>query len=513
MQITVVQKQIQALPADALIVNLFEGVTKLSGATGAVDSALGASEGIPGDGSISRVIQLGDFKGKLNEVAVIYSNGLIPAPRVIVVGLGRKDELTLDRVRQASGSAVRKARDLGCQRVTSVVHGGGLGGLDVRAAAQATVEGALLGTYQFRDFKSGSDNGNGNGKRIDEFILVEFNPARMDAVTAGVRDGEIIANATNQARTYINRPANDLYPATMADAIAQMAAQTGLACSILTEREIAEHKMGGVLAVAQGSIKPPRFVVLETTAHTSTEAPLVFVGKGVMFDSGGISLKDPMGMENMKADMGGAAAVAGAMQAIGGLKLNRRVIGLQPLVENMPSGQSYRPGDIITMMSGLNVEIISTDAEGRLILADALHYAKRYEPAGVIDLATLTGACVIALGEGMAAGIFSNDDAWCKRIMDAAGGAGERMWQMPLFAEYGDKIKSDVADLKNSYGRMAGVGTSAYFLKRFVESERRDAYPWAHVDMASMMFNADSKGYQPKGAMGFGVRTLVDLAR
>lgn len=512
MQITIVQKQIQALSADALIVNLFEGAAALSGATGAVDSALGASNGLPGDGAISGLIALGDFKGKLNEVAVLYTNGLIPAPRVIVVGLGKKSELTLDRARQASGSAVRKARDLGCKRVTSVVHGGGMGGLDVRAAAQAAVEGALLGAYQFRDFKSG--NGNGSGGQIEEFMLVEFNPARLDAVKDGARQGEIIGNAANQARTYINRPANDLHPAAMADAVAQMAARVGLRCTVLTEREIADHKMGGLLAVSQGSEKPARFVALETTAHTSAEAPLVFVGKGVMFDSGGISLKDPVGMDSMKADMSGAAAVAGAMQAIGELKLPRRVIGLLPLVENMPSGLAYRPGDVVSMMSGLNVEIISTDAEGRMILADALHYAKRYEPAGVIDLATLTGTCVVALGEGMAAGLFCNDDAWGKRILDATALTGERMWQMPLFAEYADKIKSDIADMKNSFGRMAGVGASAWFLKRFTETaDGRDAYPWAHVDMAGMMFNADSKGYQPKGAMGYGVRTLVELAR
>ncbi|MCL5996269.1 MAG: leucyl aminopeptidase, partial [Chloroflexi bacterium] len=238
--------------------------------------------------------------------------------------------------------------------------------------------------------------------------------------------------------------------------------------------------------------------------------------KGVTFDTGGISLKDPAGMDSMKADMGGAAAVIGAMQAIGQLKLPRRVIGLVPAAENMPSDRSYRPGDVITMMSGTTVEIISTDAEGRMLLADALNYAKRYQPRGVVDLATLTGACVVALGEGVAAGLFANDDGWAKHILHASEVCGERMWHMPLFPEYGDKIKSDVADIRNTAGRNAGVGASAYFLKRFVEADRtrsRDAYPWAHVDMAGMTFNSDTKGYQPRGAMGYGVRTLVQLAR
>jgi leucyl aminopeptidase len=515
MRINVVQKQIQALPADAMIVNLFEDTTVPGGATGAVDSALGATDGVPGDGAISRHIKLGDFRGRLNEVAVLYTNGLIPAPRVILTGLGPRGDLTADRVRQVSGSAVRKARELGCKRVTSVVHGGGLGGLDVRIAAQATVEGALLGAYQFRAYRSGE------GKQIDELTLVEFNGARLQAVTSGAHDGEVIAGATNAARTLINRAPNDLYPQSMADFATSMAARSNLGCTILGEREITELHMGGVLAVSKGSAQPPRFVVLEHTPISAEPqlpgpdtAPLVFIGKGVTFDTGGISLKDPTGMEAMKADMGGAAAVAGALQAIGELNLPRRVIGLLPLVENMPSDRSFRPGDVLTMMSGATVEVISTDAEGRLILADALHYAKRYVPHGVVDLATLTGGCVVALGEGIAAGLFSNDDAWAHKVLSAAEASGERLWQLPLYPEYADKIHSDVADVKNSAGRNAGVGASAYFLRRFIESDRdHDAYPWAHIDMAGMMFAQETRGYQPKGAFGYGVRMLVELAR
>jgi leucyl aminopeptidase len=524
MKISLVQKQIQALPADALIISLFEGAPSgahtPSGTAGAVDSALGASDGIPGDGLISRLLDLGDFKGKLNEVALVYTQGMIPAPRVILVGLGHKQDLTLERVRQASGSAARKARDLGCKRVTSVIHGAGVSRLDVRAAAQATVEGAVLGAYQFREHKSGNGE-NGNGKRLDELVLVEFNPARVAAAEAGLRQGEAVAHGVNTARTLINRAPNMLHPRRLAAFAQQMAEATGpnIACTVLTEQEIAEQHMGGVLAVARGSARAPRFVILDYTpdgvpaADAALESPLVLVGKGVTFDSGGISLKDPAGMESMKADMGGAAAVIGALQAIAELKLPQRVIGLLPLVENMPSGRAFRPGDVITMMNGATVEIISTDAEGRLILADALHYAKRYHPRGVVDLATLTGACVVALGEGMAAGLFSNDDEWARALRDAAARSGERLWQLPLYPEYGDKIKSDVADMKNSGGRNSGVGSSAYFIKRFVETEDEDAYPWAHIDMASMMFNSETKGYQPRGAMGYGVRTLIELAQ
>jgi leucyl aminopeptidase len=515
MRISVVQKQIQALAADALVVSLFEGASSLSGATGAVDSALGATDGMPGSGAIGKLVQLGDFRGRLNEVAVLYTNGLIPTPRIIAVGLGRRDEISAERVRQASGTAVRKARDLGCKRVNSILHSGGVGGVSVRAAAQATVEGALLGTYQYRAYKANP------GKQVDEFTLVEFNPARIPAATSGARDGETIANAANTARALISRAPNDLHPATLASFCAELAARSGLGCTTLEQPEIADLRMGGLLAVAQGSVHPPYFVILEHTPNSAepevpgpNAAPLVLIGKGVTFDSGGISLKDPQGMESMKADMSGAAAVIGALQAIHELNLPRRVIGLLPLVENMPSAQAFRPGDVINMMNGMTVEVTSTDAEGRLILADALHYAKRYAPQGVVDLATLTGACVIALGEGVAAGLFSSDDAWAGQVLAAADACGERLWQLPLYAEYGDKLKSEVADMRNSVPRNAGVGASAFFLHRFIENDQHtEAYPWAHMDIAPMMFSPDTRGYQPKGAMGYGVRTLVELAR
>jgi leucyl aminopeptidase len=507
MRISVVQGQIQATSADAIIVNLFEGVTTPGGATGAVDAALRLGSAA-NQGAISQLIHLGDFSGKLNEVGVVYTHNALPAPRVLVAGLGKRDEFTPDRIRQASGSAVRKARELGCKRIATIVHGSGIGGLEPQQAAQATVEGALMGSYQFTEHKSQPSE-----KSIEELIIVEYDSAKLSAVRAGAQAGEVVAQAVNAARTLINRAPNALYPESFAQAAREMSDRYGLRCVILTQAEIAEAGMGGVLAVSQGSQRPPRFVILEHIPEGQPEdaPPLVFIGKGVTFDAGGISIKPSEGMQAMKADMSGAAAVFGAMQAVAGLNVPQRIVGLIPLVENMPSGTAFRPGDVITMMSGLTVEVISTDAEGRLILADALHYAKRYRPRGVVDLATLTGACVVALGEGIAAGVFSNNDAWCAAVLKAADAQGERMWRLPLYAEYGDKIKSDVADIKNSGGRMGGVGTSAYFLYRFVQGEGE--YPWAHVDMAGMTFSAENRGYLVKGAMGYGVRTLVALAQ
>jgi leucyl aminopeptidase len=506
--LSVLNKQIQATPADAIIVNLFEGVTSPGGATGAVDTALGSSDGVPGKGLISQLLQLGDFKGKLNDTAVIYTNGLIPAPRVIVVGLGKSKDFSLDRLRQASGAAVRKARELGCKRVATIVHGSGIGGMNPREAAQATVEGALLGTYQFTEHK----RKNGNGKQLDEIIVVEYDKAKLEDVQAGATAGEIVANAVNAARTLINRAPNVLNPPAFVEQAREMAERVGLKCTVIMGRELAKQQMNGILAVSQGSTSSGWFVVWEHNPDAAGD-PLVFIGKGVTFDTGGISIKPSEGMQNMKADMAGAAAVFGAMQAIAELKLPGRVIGITPVVENMPSGTAFRPGDVITMMSGLTVEIISTDAEGRMILADALHYAKRYKPRGVVDLATLTGACVIALGDGVAAGVFSNNDDWAQTVLRAADAQGEKLWQLPLYTEYGDKIRSDYAEIKNSGGRNGGVGTSAYFLKRFVEEGDDDAYPWAHIDMAGMMFSDSTRGYNVKGGMGYGVRMLVELAK
>lgn len=503
MNVRALSRQIQAVPADVLILSLSEGERVSAGQVAAVDTALGSADGMPGRGAISRLLELGDFSGKLNQTAVLYTQGLIPAPRVILVGLGRPDRVKIDHIRQASGVAMRRARDLGCRHVVSMAHGAGLSHIDPAEAAQATVEGALMGAWRFAEHTSGDRE-----RHVERLMLVTPDAAQVERMAAAARAGEIVAGAVNTSRALIAQPANVMTPPALADAAATIARDAGLSCAVLDERAIAELGMGGVLAVAQGSAHPPRFVILEHAGGPGQ--PLVFIGKGVTFDSGGLSLKEPAGMEAMKADMSGAAAVIGAMQAIARLGLPRRVIGLAPLVENMPDGRAYRPGDVVTMMNGRTVEIISTDAEGRMTLADALHFAKRYRPAGVVDLATLTGASVVALGEGVAAALFANDWAWAGAIRAAAAFSGERLWRLPLYPQYADKLRSDVADLKNTAGRLGGVGASAYFLRRFVDGE--GAYPWAHIDMAGMTFSPDSRGYQPKGPLGFGVRTLARLA-
>jgi leucyl aminopeptidase len=503
MRISLAHQPIQSVAADALIVNLFEGVKSPGGATGAVDQAIG--------GAISRMLALGDFRGKLNEVAVVYPADGVSAPRVLVVGLGPSAEFTVDRARHASGAAVRRARDLGARRVATITHGAGVGGLQTQDAAQAVAEGALLGAYQFREHKARPDA----GRDVDELIVAEFDADRLAAARAGIEAGTIMADAINGARRRVNLAPNFINPVTLADEFAAMAAGAGLRCTVFDEQRIREERMGAVLGVAQGSHVPPRFVHFEhAPAGCENEAPLVLVGKGVTFDTGGYSIKTADGMLTMKGDMAGAAAVAGAMQAIAGLQIPRRVIGLTPLVENMIHGGAMRPSDVLTSRSGLTIEVVNTDAEGRLILADALDYARQFGPRAAVDIATLTGLASSAMGENMAACVLGNDDPLRDALLRAADVAGERMWPMPLWPDYADKIKSDVAELKNSGGARGGLGTSAIFLKRFVDGVPGAAgYPWAHIDMAGMAFWSESRGCNPRGASGYGVRTMVELAR
>jgi leucyl aminopeptidase len=506
MQISVSPKQLQAYQTDALIVPIFEGERVPGGVAAAVDTALGASDGVPGDGAISALLKLGDFDGSLNATAVLYTNRMIPAPRVILIGLGRAEALTTERVRQTSATALRRARDLGCTTAAGIAIGSGR--LPVDAAAQATIEGLMLGGYQY-SLRSGS-----GPKALTAFTLLEYDKARHDAIRAGVQRGATLASATNAARDWVNAPPNELTPAYFAERAQDAAEKAGLRCTVLDVAAMRKIGMHSLLAAARGSVNAPRFVVLDYLPDgASTKAPpaLALVGKGVTFDSGGYSIKSTDGMLPMKGDMGGAAAVLGAMQAIAALGAPGRVMAFLPMIENMISGDAMRPGDVVTTLSGLTVEIVNTDAEGRLILCDALTYARRQAPRAIVDIATLTAQASIAMGDGVAASLHATDDALAEAVQAAADAAGERLWRMPLFPEYGHKIRSDVADLKNSAGLKGGLGATAFFLKRFVDGP--DAPPWAHIDMSGMAFDSVTSGHRVRGASGYGVRMLAQLAR
>lgn len=500
MDIKVINATIQDTKADAILVNIFEGT--VSGAGGAVDKAL--------NGAISELLNANDLRGKLNEVAVIYSRGAIPAPRVIVVGLGKVEDLSLDRIRQASATGAKKARELGCKEIASTVFGTDAGQLETSLASQAMVEGALLGLYRWRtNHTEPVERGD-----IESLTLVESDAAKVGAVESGLSVGRAVASGVYRARDLVNQSPNTMTPSGLAQAAQDMAKEVGVKCTVHELEWIQAQKMTAFLSVTQGSANPPKFIELEY--HGSDAAPLVFVGKGLTFDSGGISLKQADGMEDMRSDMGGAAAVIGAFEAIAKMKLPLHLVGLIATCENMPSGNAYRPADVIRARNGRTIEVINTDAEGRMTLADALDYAAEFKPKAVIDLATLTGACVTALGKNVAAGYFANDESLAQKVDEASRTSDEKLWRLPLYVEYRDKIKTNYADIKNSGGAGSGVGSSAVFLEEFT------SYPWSHWDIAGMVLDSiGPTAYYPlthpphviRGATGFGVRALVSFAR
>jgi len=493
MEVRVVPGNILEIESDALLVNLFEGVTQPGGATGAVDRAL--------DGLISQLIAEGEIKGKANEVAVIHTMGKIKPRRVAVLGLGKRENFGLDRIRSAVGEGCRRLRNLGVRRITSIVHGAGAGGVEAGKAAQAIAEGCLLGLYQFREHKSKQED-----REVTEFLLVERDEARVPELEKGVSLGRVTAEATNLARDLSNQPANFMTPSRLAEEAGKVARECGLGFRVLDREEMSRLGMGALLGVAQGSHNPPVLIVLEYRGDGSDKPDVALIGKGITFDSGGISLKPSEGMAEMKGDMAGAAAVIAAMKAIAMLKPRINVIAVVPATENLPGGGAYKPGDVLKSYSGKTIEVVTTDAEGRLILADALSYARSLGASKLVDLATLTGACHIALGDYYS-GAFGNDQELLDKVVAAGKEAGERHWVMPIDEDYKEQNKSDVADIKNSGGRWGGAITAALFLAEFVEDT-----PWVHLDIAGTSRTDKDRGYQVKGATGVGVRTLINLA-
>ena len=446
------------------------------------------------------------FAGKSAEVCIQVRVGAKP-DLVALLGLGADATLDLERLRSSFGALSRRLVALGAARSCVRLRGPALAAVckahGHEASARALVEGALLGAYSF-DLKSGKKK-----RRKETTLIVDpagLGTAERAAVARGVRSGAAIAAAVNTARDLGNTPANQLDPASLANRARAIARRSGLRVRVLTRRDLERERMGAFLAVAGGSDRPPRFIVLEHRPSRAAKKTLVLVGKAVTFDSGGLSIKPARGMEDMKFDMAGGAAVIAALEAIAALDVGIHVIGLVPSAENSIGGSAYRPGDIVRSASGRTIEVINTDAEGRLLLADALHYARRYDPDAVIDIATLTGACVVALGAA-ATGLVASDRALAADILAAADASGERVWELPLLDEYREMVKSPVADLRNSAGRDAGVSTAAAFLAAFIEG-----VPWAHLDIAGTGWGRQDRGYHARGATGVGVRLLCEVA-
>lgn len=435
---------------------------------------------------------------KYGQILVIPTIRLIPAKRIVLIGLGKKEEISFDKIRQLSAMAIRAAQKAGAKTVATILYG--IEQLGNKAdIAQAIAEGAIMGNYKFVAYKSDKKTSS-----IKKLIIIEDKIDKK--IEQKILNGKIIAESVNFCRDLVNHPSNYMTPSRMALQAAEIGRQTGMEVNILDKKEMEDQGMNALLAVAKGSNEPPKMIVLNYMGDKNCSDYIAFIGKGITFDSGGISLKPSEKMGDMKGDMAGGAAVLAAMQAIGKIKPKVNIIGIVPCTENMPSGHALKPGDVITSMSGKTIEIITTDAEGRLILADAIAYAIKSGAARIIDLATLTGACVVALGN-IASGVVTNNQDWLKEVLLAAEQAGEKMWELPHYPEYVEQIKSDIADIKNSGGRMAGAITAGMFLAQFAQDTA-----WVHVDIAGTFDTDKTKGYNIKGGTGAGVRSLVQLA-
>jgi len=478
----------EAFACDALGIGIFAGGGALEGPAARVDKALG--------GLLSAVLAEEKFEGKLGRTLVVQTHGRIPSKRVIAAGLGPKPTATLDQLRQAAAAVVRQASQVHAAHV--VLPGAALGAFPVDAITQARVEGAALGAYRFARYKRDEDG------QVSRVTLLASDPAQQKAVEDGVARGRVFADATAFARDLVNEPPNQLPPVRLAEIAAEAARKAGLRCTVLDVEAMKALGMGAILAIGSGSEQPPRMIVLEYTPPKATRF-VALVGKGVCYDSGGFNLKT-QDLEWMKADMAGGAAVIATMQALPAVRSPVRVLGVVAAVENVVSGRAVKPGDIVRAMNGKTIEINNTDAEGRVILADALSYAAQQQPDEIIDLATLTGSAMVALGY-LAAAVMSNDQPLVQRLLDVSQQTGERMWQLPLYDEFLENMRSLVADLRNSGSRYGGAQKGAIFLREFVEGR-----PWAHVDIAPTAFLERDEGmnpYLPKGATGYGVRTLL----
>ena len=493
MEIRIQKGDISAAGAEPLVLFHFEQDERLLEVTAAANGATGHI--------IERLITAGDFRGEHLEHVLLFPQGTRAPERVLLMGLGKRENFTSHNLREATAQALKTLREKRQLRAVLPIPPDGKFPLSLEDTAQACVLGGMLGLYQFTELRTRERD------KIKEFeSLTILSAKKTKALANSVNQAKIIAEGVYLARDLVTLPANMATPAILAERAREVAVQAGMGFHIIDVAEAAKLGMGAFLAVAQGSDEPGMMVVMDYQPSTKSNSPVILIGKGITFDSGGISIKPAKDMDKMKHDMAGAAAVIGTMQTVAGLRLPHRVVALIPLTENLPSGKAYKPGDVIHSLSGLNIEVVNTDAEGRMVLADALTYAARYEPQAIIDLATLTGACIVALGDDVA-GLMGNDDELLTRLKDAGENSGERVWQLPLWDSYFDLLKSDVADFKNVDGRKAGAIIGGIFLKQFVP----EGVPWVHLDIAGCVWEGKGRPLVPKGATGTGVHLLIRL--
>ncbi len=500
MNVSVARVDVTEFETPLLALEIVEGSGELTGPVASMDERL--------DGAISRLIQSGDFRGRAGETLPLYPSSGLAADRILLVGVGKADKLDAEQIRRAAGSAARFAAKHRLTHFATTLHHAEFasGAISPRAAARAATEGAVLASFVFDEMKSevGREEDDEPVTRLEGMVILEKVEEKAAALEEGVRIGGALARGENLARRLGNLPGNVATPPFLASEAERIASEYGMQATILGPAELEKEGLRTLLAVSRGSATEPRLIVLEHRGGADGDQPLALVGKGLTFDSGGISIKPALGMEEMKFDMSGGAAVLGAMQAIGELQLPINVVAVVPSSENMPSGTSLKPGDIVHSHLGKTIEIINTDAEGRLILADALSYLRRFEPAAALDAATLTGSCVIALGH-QASAVLGNDEALLEEVRQAGDRVHQRVWPLPMYDEYREQIKSDYADIKNTGGRPAGTITAAWFLREFVGD-----YPWVHIDIAGTAYGDGKLPYQVKGSTGAPTRLFVE---
>ena len=491
MNIIVKKGKVAGTETQAIIIPLCEGVKQLTEAALAVDQKT--------NGLITDVFKNRDFEGKASQVFILYSRKSLPAKRIALVGLGKKSDLNLEKIRIAYAKIMQHLRSMNIEEAATSLEADLLpdqGENVFRAAA----EGALLGLYQYTPYKT---VGREDIKNMRELSII-VDAAHYSKINEVIRKTKIITDAVYFARDLISAPSNEMTPSIMADHARKIAGRKNVSCTILERGKMKALGMNALLGVASGSHQPPKFIILEYQGGKRGASPIVLIGKGLTFDSGGISLKPAEKMDEMKTDMSGGAAVMGCIMAAADLKLPMNLVGLIPATENMPGGSALKPGDILRSHSGKTIEVLNTDAEGRLILADALSYAARYKPKAMMDIATLTGACIVALGEDVI-GILGTDEQMKNDIRKASEITGELVWELPLWDLYSEMIKSDIADYKNTGGRPAGTITAAAFLSKFT-----GGIPWVHLDIAGPAWATKDKGYIPKGAAGVTVRLIME---
>jgi leucyl aminopeptidase len=500
MDVRVSTRDVQQFDGDAVAVGVFSDDESLQGPVATLDEAMA--------GVLSKLRASGEIRGVVDEVTLLHTLGKIEPQRVAVVGFGKREHFNTDRVRRSAAIACRRLSRAGARRI-GLALAWAESGVNLAQAARAATEGALLGLYRFREYKSEpwSDANLTDDAATNEIeSLTILGRGREPALRVAVEHGQILAESTNFARDLGNEPPNVLAPDELAERARRLAQDEGLECEVFGPERMRALGMGALLGVASGSAQEPRLIILRYRGGPASVPGPAFVGKGITFDSGGLSLKTNEGMLTMKMDMCGAAAVLGAMRAVARCRPAINVTGIVPASENMPSGTSYHVGDVLRAMNGKTVEIVNTDAEGRLILADALAYAVTQRHSPIVDAATLTGSIAIALGP-YRAGLFSNDEALQRTIQAAAEHAGEKVWPMPMDREYEKLIYSEIADVKQTGGRDGGAISAAKVLSRFVGDT-----PWAHLDIASVYTREKRELDGAAGATGFGVRTFAELA-